>query len=217
MKFTFTKFFKDAENAHYALSDSIKSGRMWKFSKEGFGLVDAPADLTTLSEVTHEEWLAFGEPEGIEVHWANEPTGTPAERKLTPEEEKLDAEYRDKLADAKRARLDDLRSALLGATEGEAPLFTIEETMSTSYASGPAIRALAALVAKEPDPEDPIVWRRSAAKTDRLTEIAAIVNGLLEAAGPLISSFTGGKVSSASVRTASAPRAPAKKPEGPTP
>lgn len=211
MKFEFTKFFKDQDDAHWALSTGVKSGRGWKFDKDGFALVDFPKDLTTLTEVTPAEWLAFGEPMSIEVHWKDEAPEVPVERALTPDEKVLDAEYRDKLADAKRARLEDLRSALLGATEGESPIFTIAATTTTSYASGPAIRALAAFLTKVPDPEDPIEWRRMAAKTDRLTEIAALVNGIVEAAGPLIAHFTGGKV-------AVAPRATTKpKPADPKP
>ncbi len=175
MKIVFEKFYKrsiEEGEEHLATSPALPSGKAAQVSNTAFAIVDLPADLTTLVEMTREEWTVAKKPIGIEIHWDGEPVEPPVKRKLTPEEENLDREYQTRLLGARADRMRSIRDALSDST---CPLVEIETTTTTGYSSVPLMSALSHLLAPDPDPIDPIPWCRSAAKTNKLSMWTSLI------------------------------------------
>ena len=208
MKIVFEKFYKrtvDGVEEHFATSPAFQPGKALRLAPGVFAIVDLPADLGSLAEVTRGEWIAADEPISIEIHGAGDPPAIPPKRELTPEEVIIDQEYRAKVNGAHALRMERIRMALADSTHD---LIAVETsvTTTTTYNSVPLAAALGHLLAPDPDPVDPIVWRRAAGQIDKVS----LVNDILSMLGPLVSSFLGTKVS-ASVKPAAAPvDAPAK-------
>lgn len=205
MKIIFEKFYKrvvdDGTEERFAVSANGQKGEAVRFTKDGFSTVTL-LDFSKLTELTRDEWIKLGEPISLDLHWAGDPPEVLPKRELTAEEAVLDQEYRAKVYGVHALRMKQIREALADSTHDLVEITTTVSTKTTCN-SVPLAAALGHLLAPDPDPVDPIAWRRRAGVLDAATKMG-LVSGLIEALGPLVESFAGGRIK-ASVKPSAGP------------